>query len=185
MNVAVIMPSIDEKASKISMQDLIKKAGMKADFMVLVDKQRTGFIKTVNNFVKKTYYKYYVYLAQDAYGGKDWLKIAYNTLENTKKSLFAFHDGKWFGEMAAFGMVRRSWKAPFFNEDYKANYADVELTMLAMNDKELVTDLKSILVEVDYNKHGVNLEDKKLFAERKKGGFDNQISNKSILRKWS
>lgn len=165
-DVAVMMPSIDQEESTKSMKQLIKTAGMNADFMVLVDKQRTGFIKTVNNFVEKTDYKYYVYLAQDAYGGRNWLKIAYDTLERTKKGLFAFHDNKWSGKLAAFGMVRASWKSPFFYEGYNANYADVELTDQAKKDNQLITDLRSLLIEVDYRKHEVNLDDKKLFLER-------------------
>jgi len=183
-DVAVIMPSIDQEESTKTMNQLIKTAGMDADFMVLVDKQRTGFIKTVNNFVEKTDYKYYVYTAQDSFGGRNWLKIAYDAMQESNKSLFAFNDGKWAGRMAGFGMVRRSWKSPFFNSDYNANYADVELTLQALTDDELVVDLSSLLVEVDPIKHtrSVQLEDKALFAERKKTNFDGTVSDKYIDR---
>ncbi|MCH9739507.1 MAG: hypothetical protein K0U38_01510 [Epsilonproteobacteria bacterium] len=183
-DVVVIMPSIDVKESTKTMNQLIRTAGMEADFFVLEDKKRTGFIKTVNEFVKQTNYKYYVYTAQDSFGGRNWLKLAWEALEKSQKGLFAFNDGKWAGKMAGFGMVRRSWKAPFFEESYKANYADVELTMIAIEEDELVTDLRSLLVEVDFDKHlrSVQMDDKKLFAERKKNGFDGQVKNKEILK---
>lgn len=183
MDVCVIMPSIDKEASVKSMTDLQKKAGMEADFMVVVDEKRHGFIRTVNDFVKSHDYKYYVYLAQDAFGGKNWLKIAYDTLERESKSLFAFHDGKWFGKMAAFGMVRSSWKAPFFNECYKSHFCDVELTLQALSDNQLTTNLESLLVEVDYNKHGVNIDDRKMYASRKRTNFDGTVKDE-YLNLW-
>ena len=167
--IAVIMPSIDREKAQKSMVQLRERSGMsddEVDYMIIMDNKRQGFVSAVNDFVLKTDYKYYVYTAQDAFGGKDWLKIAFDKLEETGKGLFAFNDGKWAGELAAFGMVRAAWKKPFFYSGYKSHYADTELTIQAEKENQLTTDLKSLLIEVDYNKHGVNLDDKKLFQER-------------------
>lgn len=178
--IAVVMPSIDQEKAQKTMNQLIERAGIDATFMIVMDDKRQGFIKAVNNFVEKTDFKYYVYVAEDSYAGKDWLKIAYETLETTKKGLFAFNDGKWGGMMAAFGMVRKSWKGPFFNELYKSHYADVELSIKAMSEDQFVADLRSILVEVDYDKHGVNMEDKKNFNLRKIDNFSGTVDKKFV-----
>lgn len=170
-NIAVIMPCIDKELGTKTMEQLKERAGIEADFMLLMDNKRTGYVATVNDFVTKTNYKYYVYVAQDAYAGKNWLKIAYKELEKTGKGLFAFNDGKWNGKLASFGMVRSSYLKPFFFKGingYKANYADTELTVKAKEENQLVYNPESVLIEVDYNKHGVNLDDKKLWEIRKR-----------------
>ena len=68
---------------------------------------------------KESNYKYVVYTAEDAFPGMNWLKFAHEELETTGKSLLAFNDGKWFGRLAAFGMVRSAWA--------KTNYASGNL----------------------------------------------------------
>jgi len=176
--IAVLMPSIwkEEGRGEVVCQQLMKRAGINADYFVLYgekDKDDPGFIKKVNDFVNNTDYKYYVYTAYDAFAGRNWLKIAYNALEESGKGLFAFNDGKWYGRMAAFGMVRKEWASKLYGsgiffDGYHSHYADVEISGIARKTDQLAIDLRSLLVEVDPDKDtkGTNLEDKKLFAER-------------------
>jgi hypothetical protein len=164
--IAVVMPCIDEEMGKKTMAQLKEKAGMEADYVLLMDDKRNGFVAVVNDYVKNSDYKYYVYVAQDAYSGKNWLKIAYDELENTGKGLFAFNDGKWHGNIASFGMVRAKWKKPFFFEGYHSHFADTELSEIAKKEDQLVYNSSAVLIEIDYNKKEPLKIDKDLFKQR-------------------
>lgn len=171
--ITVIMPSIDMPKANAAALQLIEMAGMSCVVLPIEDVSRIGFIAMANKLVRENPSDYYVYTAQDAYGGKDWLKIAHEKLESTGKGLLAFNDSKWFGKLAAFGMVRHDWMVKNYDGDlfyssYHSHYADTELTELARTQDELVYDPESLLIEVDSNKHGVCESDRQLFKIRMK-----------------
>lgn len=184
INIAVICPTIDEEKAQKTLNQLKFTSGIEANFYSVVDMDRTGFITTLNTALKNIDANYYVYVAEDAYGGKDWLKIAYETMEKENSSLLAFNDGKWFGKLASFGMISQKFAREngyLLNPVYKSHYADTELTLIAMNNNSFSYNPESILIEVDYKKHGVNLDDKKTFFERKKSMFDKKVININLL----
>lgn len=107
--IGVFMPSINIESAKKTAQILKDRAGIPCSIIVAIDKERKGFIASVNSLFRDSNYKYVVYTAEDAFPGIGWLKVAHETLEKTGKGLLAFNDGKWFGKLASFGMVRTNW----------------------------------------------------------------------------
>lgn len=177
--IAVIMPCIDTQMGMDTARFLLKRAGMECLIIVVNDKDRRGFMHVFNNTVARLDIKYVVYLAQDAYPGIDWLKIAYETLEKTGKGLLAFNDGKWRGRVASFGLVRIDWVrklygGPVFFPGYKAHKADNELTVIARVQNQFDYNPDATLVEIDKEKiFKENIpEDKALFQDRFRNGFD-------------
>lgn len=173
--IAVIMPSLDKKLADRAVNQLLSRAGIVADYFPIIDYDLKGFVKVVNDFVNDNRdYDYYVYVAQDAYAGKDWLKIATLSMEKTKAWVFAFNDGKWHGSLASFGMVSRDFtnhydknKPSIFWHEYKSHYADTEITLIAQQHSRMAYSPEAVLVEIDYNKHGVNEDDRRIFNARK------------------
>lgn len=170
--IAVLMPCIDRELGTKVMQQLADNAGLEADYHLLMDDERKGFIYKINEFVTlyPKEYDFYIYTAQDAFGGKNWLLEAYTTMRDTGKGVLAFNDNKWGGRLAAFGMVRASYKKPFFESCYHTHYADTELSVAATVDGQLCYNPKAIMFEVDYDKKkkSVNKRDKELFKKRQK-----------------
>ena len=166
MDIKVLIPAIDMEATYKTVKQLKFRAGIEAQYFILPG--NIPFIEKVNAFVRQFPADYYVYTATDAFAGRNWLKIAYEELEATGKSVFAFNDGKWGGRLAAFGMVRASYMSPFFFDGYKDHYADVELTLRANIEGVLACNLEAILMEVDYDKDtkSVNQADRDLFMKR-------------------
>lgn len=166
------MPCTDRNLGTKVMQQLSENAGLEADYHLLMDDDRKGYVYKVNEFVTlyPQEYDFYIYTAQDAFGGKNWLKEAYTTLRDTGKGVLAFNDNKWGGKLAAFGMVRASYKKPFFFSGYHSHYADTELSVAATVDNQLCYNPKAIMFEVDYDKKikSVNKRDKELFKKRQK-----------------
>lgn len=173
--IVVIMPSIDIEKAKATAKQLSSRAGIEHQMLVVEDVDRSGFIATFNNTAKRNPADYYVYVAQDAFGGRNWLQEAYKTAKETGAGLVGFNDGKWSGKLASFGMVSHEWGVKnyggeLFYSEYKTHYADTELTALAMDDKKYAYNSEAVLIEVDPNKETstVNKADKDLFASRKK-----------------
>lgn len=170
--IAVLMPCIDRELGTKVMQQLADNAGLEADYHLLMDDERKGFTYKINEFVTlyPKEYDFYIYTAQDAFGGKNWLLEAYTTMRDTGKGVLAFNDNKWNGKLAAFGMVRASYKKPFFESCYHTHYADTELSVAATVDGQLCYNPKAIMFEVDYDKKkkSVNKRDKELFKKRQK-----------------
>lgn len=134
--IAVVMPCIDTEKGMNTARNLSRRAGISCKILIVHDSQRLGFIKTLNGAVLKISTRYIVYLAQDAYPGRDWLLNAYHTLEKSGKGLLAFNDGKWKGRIASFGMVRTEWvkslyDGRIFYPGYQSHGADNELTVIA------------------------------------------------------
>lgn len=181
--VAVIMPCIDTELGLKTADILQRRAGMPCKIIIANDTLRQGFIKTANEVFKRLDVKYVVYLAQDAFPGRDWLALAYKSLEKTGKGLLAFNDGKWMGNLASFGMVRKNWIAQFydnllFHDEYITHSADNELSTIAKATNNYDYNPNSTLIEVDYEKDTKgfgNNNDRQNFINRCKSGFQNRI----------
>lgn len=177
--IAIVMPSIDTTKARSTAELLLKRAGMPVTILIAEDTIRQGFIATLNAVAARLDVKYVVYLAEDAFPGLDWLKTAYERLEETGKGLLAFNCGKWRGRIAAFGMVRTAWVktlygGPILFPGYKAHKADNELTVIGRVTDQSVYCADAVLVEIDAGKvFKENVpEDKKLFHSRFRQGFD-------------
>lgn len=179
-DVVVIMPALDRDKALGAARILIERSGLKEFCLIIaLDDRRVGFVSVVNEVYRLTNFKYLVYLAEDAFPGRYWLRRAYDLMESSNGGLLAFNDGKWFGEYAAFGMVRKSWvervyEADLFFPTYHSHFADVELTKIAERDGQLIYDPNAVLVEVDFSKGlhwRANQEDQVLYFDRLKKGF--------------
>lgn len=183
--VAILMPTITKEKAEQTAKILGSRAGYENhEIHILLDEGREGFIKKVNKAVQEIEADYYVYLADDVFPGRDWLKHAVERMRDTRKGFLGFHDGKWHGQMASFGMIDKdylkvNYGGLMFFPEYKSHYADVEQTVLAMAQNNYCFDPKSLLVEIDYDKDtkSVNKPDRELFRKRKKEGFDGRIKN--------
>jgi hypothetical protein len=149
-------------------------------------------VAIANLAFKKTNCPIVGYLAEDAFPGRDWLKIGMKKLQSTHASLLAFNDGKWQGNLASFGLVKRKWAEKnydgnLFYPQYHSHYADTELTLLARAEKLFTYDPHSLVIELDWEKEKktVNMNDKKLFALRTASGFDGRIIDASLLSIFS
>ena len=181
-DVAVVMPCIDAKVAMGTARLLACRAGMDCRIIVVNDTLRQGFIKTLNDTAARMSARYVVYLAQDAYPGRNWLRDAYNALERSGKGLLGFNDGTYKGRIATFGMVRTDWVrslygGPIFHPGYNCHGADNELTVIARASDSYVYEPNCTLVEYDPDKDskpGHKL-DAKLFRERFATGFDGLV----------
>lgn len=181
--VAIIMPSINPQKARLTADLLLRRAGMPATVLIAEDTERRGFIATLNAVATRLDVKYVVYLAEDAFPGRNWLKTAHDRLESTGRNLLAFNCGKWRGRVAAFGMVRSAWVkglygGPVLFPGYKAHKADNELTVIARVTGCDIYASDAVLVEIDPAKiFRENVpEDKALFHERFRAGFDGLVS---------
>lgn len=194
----VVMPATDMDAAQKTADMLVKRAG--ADFEMLIvdnsdEKDRKGFIESFNMAtLSRPEFDQYVYLAQDVFPGRNWLRIGLNSLG--QYGVLGFNDGKWSGELASFGIVTREFidehgydhedrNVPFF-PGYHSHYADTELTVVATRKGAYTNNPNAVLVEVDYekDKKRVNSDDKKLYGERKKSGFDGRVDDEKLLQKF-
>jgi glycosyltransferase involved in cell wall biosynthesis len=204
-DICVVMPCIDTEKGLACAARLQAKAGIEADYVVSVDTKRQGFIKTLNQTARVTQAKYVVYLAEDALPGENWLRIAYEQLEQSGKSVLGFNCGKWHGRIAAFGMVRKDWVYRIYDQSilfdgYKSHRADNEITVIARAQDEFVYSVESVLFEDDRGKDfrgketfagNFSLDDRNLFVERFDGGFDGAVSREKLapleseyINKW-
>lgn len=168
--IGVLMPCIDRVKGTETMKKLADSAGVEADYFLLMDDDRVGYVKKINEFVNNREYDFYVYTAQDAEPGENWLKIGLDTLQRTHKGVLAFNDGKWDGKLASFGMVRASYLRPFFEDCYKSHYADTELSVKAHLDNQLAYNPKAVLRESNEGKSNKNVseDDRKTFKKRQR-----------------
>ena len=192
-NILILMPFIHPPVAKKTAETLARRAGIpEATLVCIFDLKREGFVSLVNRAFKSSESPYVVYLAEDAFPGRDWLKIGLDTLIAQKAGLLGFNDGKWQGELAAFGLVERAWAknnyaGDLFYPQYQQHYADTELTLLARSDKAYAYNPHSMLLEVDWDKDqkSTNASDKVLFQTRVKTGFDKRVDDPSLLEMFS
>ena len=183
----VVMPFIDAEQAHKAAQLMASRAGAEGLILAVLDAERAGFIALVNTVFFYSRSTYFAYVAQDAFAGRDWLKLAITALGEDKHFL-GFNDGKWAGAMASFGLAKRAWaqhnySGAFFHPQYQRHYADAELTLLALNAACYAYEPNSVLLEVDWDKdsHAVNPEDRQRFLERRATGFDGRIHNSTLL----
>lgn len=173
--ISVIMPTTDLSQAILSARRMKDNAGLPMRMIIVQDNIRQGYIKTLNLTASKVASDYIVYVAQDSLSGKNWLKLAYETLRSEQKSLCAFNDGKFEGKLASFGLVKKSFCTQLYGEGhifypgYHSHRADDELTLYAKLNKQLSYTPSAIMLEVDYRlDRSLNLEDIELFKRRKK-----------------
>ena len=127
--------------------------------LIAEDDCRIGFVATANLVYSKTASECFCYVAQDAFAGYYWLDVAIETIKKNKSGLLAFNDGRFFGQLAAFGLVSRQWTdslyggSALFFPHYEKTYCDTELTDIARMTDMLVYNPHSMLIEIDYGKH--------------------------------
>jgi len=172
--ISVIMPTTDIAQAVYSARRMIDNAGMPMRMIIAHDSIKQGYIKTLNSIAKIVSSEFIVYVAQDALSGKNWLKIAYQNIIKYEKSLFAFNDGKYDGDLATFGLVRKSFCEKFYGagniffEGYHSHRADDELTLLAKLNQQLAYSPAALMLEVDYRlQREINSDDVKLFKLRR------------------
>jgi hypothetical protein len=190
--VDVVMPYIDQTQAQQTAEILLSRAGVPMRLIAVLDDAGLGFIRIANLVFQASPSPYFVYLAQDAFPGRFWLKIALDCIQHNNQGLLAFNDGKWFGQLAAFGMVNRAWAetiydGPLFCPEYHSHYADTELTVIAQAQQQLAYSPHALLVEVDHqkDKRPTHADDKRLFAQRKTTGLNGKVSNPEWLNKFS
>jgi hypothetical protein len=156
----VAMPVTDKKLAMKLAHLLLHRASMPCHLVIIMDTIRQGFIKTINDVAQRLQPEYLVYLAQDAFPGKHWLRLAFEGLQNTSGGVFCFNDGEWFGNLAAFGLVNTRFSHSLYGDNlifcplYHSHYADTELSILAAYHGKLIYDPHAVLVEVDYDVNG-------------------------------
>jgi hypothetical protein len=171
---------------------LLQRAGAPLALLMVEDDVGAGPNAIWNALAGRLDATFMVYLAQDVFPGRSWLAVAAATLQKQPQSgLFAFNDGKWFGELASFGMVRLDWLrgiygGGLFFAGYRRHYGDTELTLVAAAQRALAYHPHALLVEVDHGKDArpVDPADRALFHERRRMGFDGRVSDAALLGKF-
>lgn len=189
--VLVIMPTIDRELAEKTAGIMKLRAGADCDIVIAEDVDRIGFIATVNQVAKDHPHTLICYTAQDALVGEYWLKHALMEMNISGAGLVGFNDGKWRGKLASYGLIDRLWSNTIYGENvlfpgYNSHYADTELTQIAKAQGKYAYAPKAIMLEMDLLKalgkgKGVNAEDKKLYAKRKKQGFNGLVKDVTIL----
>jgi hypothetical protein len=192
----VVMPFTQPAEARRAAQMLSRRAEAPGLILGVYDEaheggQGAGFVALANIAFRVSESPWFAYVAQDALAGRAWLRLGLAALQRDEAVLAAFNDGKWQGQLAAFGLARRAWAntlydGDFFFPGYARHYADVELTVLALQQQGLVYDPNAVLMEVDWEKDGkaVNAEDRALYQMRAKGGFGQRVSNPQLLGRF-
>lgn len=190
--VDVVMPYTHPTQAQQTREVLLTRAGTPMRLILVEDNSALGFIGIANRVFQTCNKPYFVYLAQDAFPGRFWLDIALQTIKTQQKGLLAFNDGKWFGQLAAFGLVQREWvekiyHGPLFWPSYQSHYADTELTLIAQAQQQLAYHPHALLIEVDPLKEQkpTHPEDKQQFAHRKAHAFDGRVLDAALLNKFN
>ena len=184
----MVMPFIDESQAIRAARLAASRAGVDSLLLAVHDVGRQGFIATVNQAFAVTRSPWFGYMAQDAFAGRDWLQLAVNAMRIKNAGLLGFNDGKWQGQLAAFGLAERAWAqtvydGAFFHAAYRSHFADTELTLIAREQGRYVYDPNSVLVEADWVKEGssVNASDRDLYKSRAASGFGARVHNPRLL----
>lgn len=183
-SVVVCMPATDPRQAERSAKLMARRGGTDGLILIVYDEHRQGFIKTANQTFQHSSGTHFAYVAQDAFAGRLWLRVGINMLEKTQKSMLGFNDGKWQGQLASFGMVRRDWAethyaGDLFCPEYHSHYGDAELTLLAKAKDQFCYAPRSVLIEVDWEKEDklANDADKRLFRARAATLFGGRVSS--------
>lgn len=189
--VLTVMPFTQPIQAQRAAELMAQRAGIEGLVLGVYDACHEGYVKIINQVFQRSHSEWFCYVAQDAFAGRHWLALAIHTLKQKQGKLFAFNDGKWHGQLAAFGVANREWITQlygnhFFFDGYHQHYADTELTLIALQQQCLVYNPESLLIEVDWNKDNVcvNPQDQALFFKRASHYFDGKVTNLSLLKKF-
>ena len=185
--VVIGLPFTNAAQAQQAAKLMAQRASYPGMIIAVHDRDALGFNAIINLIFRATRSPYFAYVAQDAFAGRDWLKLAVDAL-GEKKGLLGFNDGKWGGALAGFGLARRSWAEKnyardFFCPEYTRHFADAELTLLAMQAGLYAYEPNSVLVELDWNKDqsAVEITDRQVFAKRKATRFDGRVTEPHLL----
>ena len=187
--VLAVMPYLQRASARRAAELMVSRAGAPLLVLAVHDDLGAGPIAIWNSAIACSKSPWFLYCAEDAFAGRYWLRFALQALQKQSGAgLLAFNDGKWFGQLAAFGLVRRSWLAPLyggglFHPGYAQHYGDTELTLIARQQQALCYHPHALLVEVDHDKDGraVNALDHALFHRRAAAGFDQLVTDPALL----
>lgn len=194
----IVMPSTQMTLAQRAADVMVGRTEAPGLLLLVEDDRRIGFAATANLAYAKTASRYFCYVAQDAFAGYYWLDVALETMHQKNAGLLAFNDGRFFGALAAFGLVDRQWAdavyggSALFYPHYKRHYCDTELTDIARMTGKLAYNPHSMLIEIDYDKHfeqsaksepgGIQYVDPAaedpdgvLYVVRALGGFDGKV----------
>ena len=191
--IAVIMPTVNPKLAKKTANILHTRSGMPCSIRAINDHDRRGYVWSCNEFVKNNPdYDYYVTATDDIFPSRNWLKDAYDFMQEKGAKMVGFNDGKWEGRLACCALIEREWMKNNYGGDiyfpgYFGHYNDTELTLIAMQEGVYAFDPNIIFMEIDYEKEskGVNKEDKALFNRRLEHGFEGQVTRPDLLQMFS
>lgn len=186
--VTVIMPTIKPDLAVKTAKILKTRAGIEANYRVIEDIKKAGYVKTINNELKNINSRYVVYLTDDIFPSRNWLKNSFNLMIEKGAGLIGYNDGKWEGSLATCGLVDRTWSDSLYNGNlffprYFGHYNDTEITLHGFSQHKYFYDPNISLIEVDYDKEAkkVHIKDRELFNRRKKSKFDNKIVNDQLI----
>lgn len=188
----VILPTIHPKLAEKTWEILTSRAGMEFTGAIKHDLSHQGFVKQCNDEVEEIEAEYYVYLTDDIFPSRNWLKDGIDLMKKKNAGLLGFNDLKWKGSIATCGIVEKKWISSvyggnLFYPEYFGHYNDTELTLIAMEQDKYCYDANISLAEIDYEKDSkpVNKEDRELFNNRKAYGFDGKVKKKELLEMFS
>ena len=169
-----VMPFIDyQEASKACKIFSVRANSTDGVLLAIHDIHRLGFVNVANEIYNLTSSELFGYFASDAFPSRRWLEFSLASFSNNDIGLLSYNDGKWFGRLAGFGLVKRSWLTDYYTNslffsDYKSHYGDTEISVLAHATYKLGYNANIVIMEVDYNKDtkSVNQNDKLIFQKR-------------------
>lgn len=179
----LVLPYIDAAQAERLEPVLRRRANAEGVLVLVDDSLRLGFIAVANLVFAKSESPYFGYLAQDAFPGESWLRCALTTLKRSEAWLLPFNDGRFFGNIAVFGLLQRSWARALYHNcvffpGYKSHFGDTELSVIAHAHGKCIFNPGCLLCEVDYDKHakGNNPEDDALYRKRAATGFGGVVT---------
>lgn len=187
--VIAVLPWVRREAARRAARLMLSRAGAALQVLAVQDDAGLGPVAIWNLALRRTRGAFVLYVAEDAFAGRLWLRFALQALQaKPRAGLVAFNDGKWFGQLAAFGLVRRAWLLPIYGGDlffpgYARHYGDTELTLIARQQDALAYHPHAVLVELDHEKDGkaVDEADRTLFKQRAAGKFDGRVTDACLL----
>lgn len=190
--IAVIMPTIHNNLAEKTGKILKSRAGIDCDIKIILDYDKKGYVWNCNEFVRNNSYEYYVYVTDDIFPSRNWLKNAMDLMIKSNAGLVGFNDGKWKGTLATCGLVEANWMkknygGDLFNPDYFGHYNDTELTLIAMQSDKYAYDPNISLIEIDYKKEQkkIHKEDRRIFNIRKNVRFEGFVVDDKLLKMFS
>lgn len=179
----IVMPATDLFAARRTARVLLHRAGSPCTCLIAEDDAALGFIRTVNEIADRVVCRALVYVAQDAFPSRRWLRDAVRVMGEKDAGLVAFNDGKWRGAIAGFGLVDPAWTRSLYGRgifwpEYRAHAADYELAELARAMNRFAYCESAVLLEVDYEKDfgGGNRQDHERFDARRRSGFGGLVN---------